>query len=214
MMDLFEMAPTFDDPLAMLRACHRRIEQALEIMARLAAREKEAPLDAAAREALARTLHYFNTGVPRHAADEEASLFPRLRAAVRKGTPANSRRSAPLLATLAKLQALESDHARADAAHHELEALGEILLATGRFERTEDRARFSALIVDLRALYQGHIHIEDEELFPLAADLIEAGEQDRIGTEMAARRGIDRSAHRELVARLEDRPWSRRPRGE
>ena len=35
MMDLFEMAPTFDDPIGMLRACHRRLERALLVMARV-----------------------------------------------------------------------------------------------------------------------------------------------------------------------------------
>jgi len=212
-MDLFETAPTFDDPLGMLRACHRRIERALDVMARVAACEKHGPLDAAAREALRRTLHYFNTGVPRHAADEEESLFPRLRAATGKPLSGGRVPSLPLLDTLRKLQALEAEHARADAAHRELDALGEGLLATGRFERSEERARFGALIEELRALYAGHIRIEDEELFPLAAELVDAQEQESIGTEMAHRRGIDRERHREMVMELEGRSWRRRPSG-
>jgi hemerythrin-like domain-containing protein len=211
MIDLFMMAPTFDDPLGMLSACHRRIEHALDLMAQIAAAERKGPLDADARESLRRLLHYFNTGVPRHAADEEESLFPRLRAAVGTGT----RPSPSLLATLRKLQALEAEHARAEAAQRELDTLGEGLLEIGRFERAEERARFEALITQLRALYREHIRIEDEELFPLAAKLIEPGEQDTIGTEMADRRGIDRETHRELVTHLESRPWSRRrPREE
>jgi hemerythrin-like domain-containing protein len=211
MMDLFELAPTFDDPIGMLRACHRRIERALDVIARVAEREHAGALDAEAREALRRTLHYFNTGVPRHAADEEESLFPRLRGATGKPLPCGSVQNPPLLETLRKLQALEAEHARADAAHRELDALGERLLETGQFERADDRVRFGELIAELKALYEEHIRIEDEELFPLAAKLVDAQEQEIIGTEMAHRRGIDRDRHREIVARLEDQPWSLRP---
>jgi hemerythrin-like domain-containing protein len=210
MLDLFEMAPTFNDPIGMLRACHRRIERALEVMARIAGRETEEALDAEGREALRRTLLYFNTGVPRHAADEEESLFPRLRAAARGAAEELLPHEVSLLATLRKLETLEREHVEADAAHRELDALGEVLLETGRFERSEDRARFHELITRLQTLYQEHIRVEDNELFPLAAQWVESGEQDVIGTEMAHRRGIDRGQHRELVAKLESRPWIHR----
>jgi hypothetical protein len=49
-MNPFERAPTFDDPIGMLHACHRRIERALDAMARVAAREASGTADAAHRE--------------------------------------------------------------------------------------------------------------------------------------------------------------------
>jgi hemerythrin-like domain-containing protein len=210
MMDLFEMAPTFDDPIGMLRACHRRIERALDVIGRVAALEKEGPLDHEALEALRRILHYFGNGIPRHAADEEESLFPRLRAAARRGVPWDRHQGVSLSAALCRLDALEKEHALADAAHQELDALGETLLERGRFEKTEERARFNELIAQLQRLYREHIRIEDDELFPLAARCVDAPERDAIGTEMADRRGIDRGHHRALIAELESRPWSGR----
>jgi hemerythrin-like domain-containing protein len=210
MMDLFEMAPTFDDPIGMLRACHRRIERALDVIARVAASEKDGPLNAEAQEALRRTLHYFGTGVPRHAADEEESLFPRLRAAAREGFVAGESRRLSMTAALPRLEALEREHILADSLHQELDTLGETLLECGRFADPNDRTRFGDLIQQLRQLYQKHIRIEDEELFPLAEKVVSAAEQDAVGTEMAGRRGIDRQRHRALLTELEGRPWSRR----
>lgn len=198
MIDLFEIAPTFNDPLGMLRACHRRIERALTVMERLAAQEQG--LDEPARAALRQTLRYFATGVPRHAADEEESLFPRLRAALRQGAAA----------ALPALEALAQEHAEAAAAHRELDALGAKLLRAGRFERLEDRARFSELIAALQRLYQEHIRREDDEVLPLAGRIVGTGDLEAIGTEMASRRGIDWHKQREVIAQLESRPWSRR----
>jgi hemerythrin-like domain-containing protein len=202
-MDLFEMAPTFDDPLGMLRACHRRIERALEALELLARCEAREGLDEGARSALRHILEYFATGVPRHAKDEEESLFPRLRRALpeRDVTVFN-----------AKLDTLERDHIAADQAHRELDLLGKKLLLTGRFEGDEERARFASLVETLRRLYQEHIRLEDDEVLPLAASVVDDAAQDAVGAEMAARRGIDWERQREVVARLEARPWSRRPR--
>jgi hemerythrin-like domain-containing protein len=200
MIDLFQMAPTFDDPLGMLRACHRRIERALAVIERIALREEEAALDEPTRDALRQTLHYFATGIPRHAADEEESLFPRVGAALLEGD----------LATARSMECLAHEHSLADQAHRELEALGKKLLEAGRFERPEERARFQELITTLQRLYQEHIRLEDEDLLPLAASLIDGQQREAIGREMAARRGIDWEQHRQAVARLEAHPWSRR----
>lgn len=205
MMNLFDMAPTFDNPLGMLRACHRRIERALTVMERLAEQEAAGALDEPARDALRQMLHYFAVGVPRHSADEEESLFPRLRAA-----QTSAGECLPDAAALRLLHTLEQEHAEADAAHHGLDALGQGLLRTGQFEAPEERARFAALIAALRQLYQEHIRAEDDELFPLAARTLGTADQETVGLEMAARRGIDWHQQREVVAQLESHPWSLR----
>jgi hemerythrin-like domain-containing protein len=203
-MDLFEMAPTFEDPLGMLRACHRRIERALDALQLLVEGEQQEGLGEGARESLRQILHYFATGVPRHAKDEEESLFPRMRSALEERDSAAS----------AKLNTLEHDHAAADRAHRELELLGERLLSSGRFEHEAERARFATLAETLRHLYREHIRLEDDEILPLAASVVDAEEKEAIGAEMASRRGIDWDRQREVVARLESRPWSRRSRRE
>ena len=72
-------APSFDDPLGMLTACHRRIERNLATLARLQRHLPEHGCDADARAAARSILKYFDTAAPNHHADEEESLFPRLR---------------------------------------------------------------------------------------------------------------------------------------
>jgi hemerythrin-like domain-containing protein len=189
--DPFEAAPTFDDPLGMLRACHRRIERALDVTERIVALEAEGPLDERARLALSRTLHYFRIGVPRHAADEEESLFPRLGSAGEIGGAANTP------------DYLAAEHEVLDAAHRELDELGQELLANGRFSSGENRGRFGLLVQRLRCIYREHIRVEDDELFPTAAQALDPAALEAIGAEMAARRNIDLEQHRETISRLE-----------
>ena len=190
MTDLFEGAPTFGDPLGMLRACHRRIERALEVTERIAVLEHEGPLDEKAREALAATLRYFGVGVPRHSADEDESLFPRLRAAGDIGGAADT------------AERLAEEHELLGTAHREIDALGQELLSTGRFSCADRRARFGLLIERLRTLYGEHIRVEDEELFPAAERALDPAELEAVGAEMAARRGIDWQQHRRALSQL------------
>jgi hemerythrin-like domain-containing protein len=192
--DLFEPSPAFDDPLGMLQACHRRIERALDVMERIVALEREGPLDDRARQALRQTLHYFRVGVPRHAADEEESLFPRLQGLGDIGGAANTP------------DYLAAEHEVLDSVHQELDALGEELLAAGRLDGDEKRGRFGLLVQRLRTIYREHIRVEDEELFPAAARALDAEALESVGAEMAARRGIDLAQHRKTLAQL---PFSR-----
>ena len=82
--DLFSdaTAPGFDDPLGMLSACHGRIERQLATLERLQRHLPEHGCDVDARAAARGILRYFDTAAPNHHADEEASVFPRLRNAV------------------------------------------------------------------------------------------------------------------------------------
>ena len=82
--DLFSdaTAPSFDDPLGMLAACHGRIERQLATLERLQRHLPEHGCDVDARAAARGILRYFDTAAPNHHADEEASVFPRLRNAV------------------------------------------------------------------------------------------------------------------------------------
>src|SRR5512133_3919118 len=71
-------APSFDDPLGMLRACHRRIEKQLATLDRLQRHLPEHGHDDDARNAARAILRYFDTAAVNHHADEEHSIFPRL----------------------------------------------------------------------------------------------------------------------------------------
>jgi hypothetical protein len=69
----------FTDPIGMLGNCHRRIERFLNVLVTLATGEKGGLLTEEHRAALETSLRYFREAAPKHTADEEESLFPRLR---------------------------------------------------------------------------------------------------------------------------------------
>src|SRR5690242_5176396 len=104
----------FTDPVGMLGDCHRRIVQFLHVLVALAAQRKGGPLTEQERTQLAASLRYFREAAPKHTADEEESLFPRLRRIDDPG----------LQAVLARIDALEQDHEFAEAMHTEIDRLG------------------------------------------------------------------------------------------
>jgi hemerythrin-like domain-containing protein len=165
----------FDEPLGLLSDCHRRIERFLDMLIQIA-RAGGRPLPQPDREALSVALHYFRSAAPRHTADEEQSLFPRLRA-----TPARE--------ALDSLERLESDHRSADAHHDAVDVLGTRWLAEGELSGS-DAAAMREHLGALRALYEAHIAVEDRELFPAAARALSRGDIEAIGREMADRRGV------------------------
>jgi hemerythrin-like domain-containing protein len=167
---------SFADPIGLLTDCHRRIERFLSVLVRVC---KQAPSRAPTGEeqaALENALRYFREAAPKHTADEEETLFPRLRAAER-----------PELAGI--LGALEEDHARADRNHGEVDRLARTWLDSGSLPPA-DANELSCLVEELAELYREHIAIEERELFPAAAAGLESAEREAMGREMAARRGL------------------------
>ena len=53
--------------------------------------------------------------------------------------------------------------------------------------------RFSTLVAELVELYRAHIDVEERELFPVAAAVLDQPERQAMGGEMAARRGLGRA---------------------
>src|SRR5579871_576381 len=106
-------AHSFSDPTELLSDCHRRIEMFLGSLRRVADLI-DRPLTEEARSALESALRYFREAAPKHTADEEESLFPRLRRT----------HSHEIQAALATLDTLEDDHRKAEALHAEVDALG------------------------------------------------------------------------------------------
>jgi hemerythrin-like domain-containing protein len=171
----------FDQPLGLLSDCHRRIENFLGAMIRVLERSREGrnPLAPDEREALEAALRYFDVAAPRHTQDEEESLFPRMRASD----------DPDACSAIARVQVLEADHRRADAQHAAVKDLCRRWLDVGPLPEP-DRQRLASLLGDLRQMYAGHIALEDTELFPLAARVLDRRQLDEIGREMARRRGL------------------------
>lgn len=170
----------FDEPLGLLSDCHRRIERFLGVLLAVCTTRQGGALTADERESLRRAIEYFRVAAPRHTQDEEASLFPRLRAS-------SDPRAAAALAELARL---EADHEIADGHHRDVDALVSRWLEAGALApaAAEELRR---LLEALTAIYRAHIAVEDERIFPLAAEVLAAEHLKGIGEEMARRRGLD-----------------------
>lgn len=164
-------APDFDDPLGMLRACHRRIERQLATLGRL---ERHLPghvADDDARSAARAIMRYFDTAAVHHHADEEDTLFPRLLAQCRSEIE-------PVVTSL------ERDHAVLEAHWRRIReplvaiAAGEAgTLPKGEVER-------------ITAAYNAHIEREERELLPVAERVLDSAALRACGEEMARRRGL------------------------
>ncbi len=170
-------APTFQQPLELLSDCHRRIESFLGDLILVAERARGGPLQPVERTALETALRYFREAAPRHVADEEESLFPRLRECA----------SDAARAALASVMALENDHRSVERDHAVVDQIGRRWLDTGRIPYTDVEILTLAL-KRLKATYDRHIAVEDHEVFPAAAQALEPAVLAAIGAEMAARR--------------------------
>ncbi len=167
---------SFDEPLGLLSDCHRRIEYFLNILLTHA----DKPSHSLTREQkleVEQALGYFESAAPRHTADEERSLFPRLRTS-------SSPDAARALDTLARL---ERDHVIADRHHQAVDELWRRRLALEELPPTEMRELRDRLGV-LQAIYREHIAVEDREVFPTAARVLSRHELQEVGREMAGRR--------------------------
>lgn len=169
----------FDKPLGLLSDCHRRIEKFLSVLLATARARGGGPLQPEDRPALESALRYFATASPRHSADEEDSLFPRLRASS----------DAQVRAAIETLDRLESDHRVAEEHHQHVETLTRHWLSAGTLTLLETATLLGHLVA-LERLYRDHIKVEDEVLFPAAGRALAAGDLEDVGREMAARRNV------------------------
>jgi hemerythrin-like domain-containing protein len=165
-------APSFDDPLGMLTACHRRIERTLATLSRLQRHRPENGCDADARAAARNILKYFDTAAPNHHADEEESLFPRLRGLAPRDADAIvddlEREHAALTTDWGKLRPLLSG------------------IASGQRANLPPKQ-----VADVTAAYRNHIAREEADLIPLAMECFDADTIAEVGKEMARRRGVE-----------------------
>ncbi|MDE3111065.1 MAG: hemerythrin domain-containing protein, partial [Acidobacteriota bacterium] len=69
---------SFSNPMGLLSDCHRRMEMFLGSLEAVA-KTIDQPLNEETARGLSAALRYFREAAPKHTADEEESLFPRLR---------------------------------------------------------------------------------------------------------------------------------------
>lgn len=169
---MFEMfspaAPTFDDPIGLLKACHMRILTNCSTLEKLTRHLADNAIDEDAVTAAARVHKYFVTAAPLHHEDEEVDLFPRLR-----------RHDAALGDAIAALEAEHQSMAEAWAAlEPELADL----------TRIDDRDAFGERVATFCKLYRTHIVSEEMNCLSKAEDLLTADDLKALGAAMEARR--------------------------
>ncbi len=164
----------FDDPIGMLTDCHRRIESFLSVLCMVADRARGRGLSEEESAAVNAALSYFKSGGQRHTADEEESLFPRLR-------------EQQVSSALVKLEQLEGEHKRAAELHELVENFYINWIEAGRLGNKDEQALFEST-AELDRIYQAHIKIEEEQVFPEAARTLDRESVEEMGQEFRARR--------------------------
>lgn len=163
-------AAGFDEPFALMGACHERVARTLGLLERIGAHVAAHGCDAQARDAAKDVLRYFTIAAPLHHEDEERHVLPRLRAQGRTAL---------------------ADRLHAD--HHEMEtrwsAIAPELMAIrdGGLD-LDGLAATRARWAEFATLYAAHLEAEDHDAYPaVGVDLAES-ELQAMGAEMAARR--------------------------
>eukprot|EP01030_Chromulinospumella_sphaerica_P019695 gene19695-19592_t len=110
---LFDTAPDFNQPIAVLKHCHDRIRKQLETLQKLLEHLPVHGADADARKAAQAVQKYFNHAAALHHEDEEENLMPMLQATARDA-------DAVLLEQI--IPGILADHAQMDLAWQELNA--------------------------------------------------------------------------------------------
>jgi hemerythrin-like domain-containing protein len=166
----------FSDPTGLLTDCHRRIEMFMRTLQQVGEVLHQPPTEDV-RSSLEAALRYFEQAAPKHTADEEASLFPRMR---QIDNP-------QVRSAFQQLDRLEADHRTAESLHSEVDILGRRYLATGTLGGA-DIQQFREDVAQLLSIYERHIKVEDDVVFPLAATLLPDEQKSAIAAEMASRR--------------------------
>jgi len=168
--NLHDDLPGFDEPLALLRACHKNILAHCDRLEALLAHCNEQGIDDEARKA-ARDIHrYFSTSALLHHRDEEDDLFPRLN------------RQSLKIAEL--IRDLKQEHGQLDQLWENMAPALKKLPENGF---SDD---FLLAAHNFCTLSRQHVNRENMEFLPLAANSLSQLDLGEIGASMAARRGV------------------------
>jgi pyridoxamine 5'-phosphate oxidase len=172
---LFETAPGFDEPIAVLAHCHTRIRKQLVTLQKLLTHLPDHGANVDAQQAAHAVLRYFNDAAPLHHEDEEENLLPQLE------MTAGGEDASQLQAILPRL--LEE--------HRQMATLWQALdrqlstIASGQSAHLSDTD-----VAQFASLYEAHMHTEESVIAPMAKRLFSTEQMQQLGDAMRARRGI------------------------
>jgi hemerythrin-like domain-containing protein len=164
-------APGFDNPLDLLHACHDRIMDQCATLQKMLQHLPVHGSDGQAQQAAQAVMRYFDTAGQFHHQDEEVDLFPLLLAS------ANSDAESLIKRLLDEHQVMD---AQWSALRNQLQSIAE-----GASAVLEKK-----LVADFSLAYGRHVMLENTQLLPLAAQLLNPQQLDGIGKKMAERRGV------------------------
>ncbi|SEA64683.1 hemerythrin domain-containing protein [Paraburkholderia sartisoli] len=169
---LVKPAPSFDEPVEMLKACHERIAAQCVTLGKLEAYLPLHGADTQAQQAARNIMRYFDVAGPHHHADEEQDLFPMLIEAGRRLDSPVTERIATLL----------GEHRFLEAAWVRLRAvLADIAQGKARpLERVS--------VDDFVGAYRSHMAVEESHILPFAEACLDQQQLDRLSAAMVARR--------------------------
>lgn len=170
--ELYESVPGFDQPIALMRACHRRIFACIDTLERLSRHLETHGADAEARGAAQRLLNYFHESAPHHHDDEDQDLFPLLR------EYRDHPESHPQLVDW--VDRLTREHDDLEAGWSRMEPALE-RIAVGEPASLDGAQSW----IDH---YRSHLELEERAVLPLAEHLLTPEQLSRIGSAMARRR--------------------------
>lgn len=165
-----ENKPDFTDPLGLLKACHQNILAFCDQLDELAKKIETGPIGFEIAGAGGKIYKYFKTAGKHHHEDEEIEIFPILnRTSLKLADRVN----------------------QAKQEHEKLDALWAIIAPQlANPVSIKDGAEFAATALEFTQSQRAHIIFEEEELFELAQHLIGQAELEKIGQNMAKRRGV------------------------
>lgn len=175
MNSLFDNAPGFDQPLAVLKHCHDRIRKQLATLDKLLQHLPEHGGDEQAMQAAKAVLRYFKEAAPLHHEDEEMDLLPTLQLTATGDDATLLQEFLPLIL----------------AQHHQMGAQWAVLeqqllaIANGTSTHLSD-----ADVTQFREIYAGHMQIEETKIAPMAMRIFSAAQMSKLGAAMQQRRGI------------------------
>jgi len=161
------VAPSIDDPIELLMACHDKVRRFAGLALRLRGHLAAKGPDKQAQEAAQSILRYFNIAAPLHHDDEEVDLFPALRQLA--------------------IGELDQHVAQLEAEHTELAVLWQSLQAWLRATAEGHPHPAPDTVEAFAHRYQAHAQREEDLVYPFAARLT-ATQIGGISAAMVARR--------------------------
>jgi hemerythrin-like domain-containing protein len=171
---LIKPAPSFDEPVEMLRACHERIAAQCTTLEKLVVYLPLHGPNMQAQQAARNAMRYFDVAGLHHHADEEQNLFPMLIEISQRQCSSVGERIASLL----------DEHRVLEAAWAQLRTvLADIV-------EGKTRLLEQVWVADFVGAYRGHIVLEESQIFPFAEACLDRQQLARLSATMVARRTI------------------------